>query len=68
MKIKDIEEAIDEAKKFIAEANDLLICAEGRCRGNTENTSWYSPRENGIVKARSLLLWRALAKMRRSGR
>jgi hypothetical protein len=66
MRIKDIEEAIEEAGRFIDDAHELLAAA--RDRGETNSTSFFSPRENGIVKARSLLLWQALAKMRRSGR
>jgi hypothetical protein len=66
MIIKDIEDAMEEAERFVHDAYELLAAA-GK-RGQTHSTSFFSPRENGIVKARSLLLRRALAKMRRSGR
>lgn len=66
MRIKDIEEAMEEAGRFVDDAHELLLAAGKRFE--TEDTSLHNPRENGIVKARSLLLWRALAKMRRSSR
>ncbi|MDD3088939.1 MAG: hypothetical protein PHT95_03225 [Candidatus Omnitrophica bacterium] len=62
MLTKNVQEAIVEARKFIEAAEELLrtnLPDELRA-----DLSYGCPRESGIVKARSLILWRLLSKMR----
>lgn len=65
MLIKNVQEAIAEARKFIEEAEELLRTnLPDELRGPRTDLSYGCPRESGIVKARSLILWRLLSKMR----
>ena len=60
MDILTIKEAREEARRFVVMADLLIAQSAGR--------SLYDfPKECGVVKAQSLLLWRKLAEMRRPG-
>lgn len=66
MLIKNVQEAIVEARKFIEEAEELLranLPDELRKKPRA-GLSYGCSRESGIVRARSLILWRLLSKMR----
>ena len=58
MDIRMIKEAREEAVRFVTACDRLL---------REEGPAYNHPRESGIVRAQSLLLWRCLATMRRSG-
>lgn len=64
MLTKNVQEAIAEARKFIEEAEELLRTNSDELRIPRTRLSYGCPRESGIVKARSLILWRLLSKMR----
>lgn len=59
MKLEDIKQAREEAKRFVKFTDDLLKALDGK-----DFYYWDHPAETGIVKAQSIILSRALSAMR----
>ena len=61
MRKVNVIHAVDDAKRFIMRAEELI-----KAEGNTSGNYYYnSPREQGFVKRASMDLTRALADLRR---
>lgn len=65
MKIEALDQAIEEAKWFIARAEDLKRVAKNdkEVPAHLSNLNWH-PRQSGAVKRASMDLSRALADLR----